>query len=137
MRKTIATCALLAAVSVASSASAQSSIRSVERDGVIESYVAYIGEDDLYNSSGVRLRRPWEIIRQDRANVHRFGIRQRGDEMDSFFGSQANRERLEAMLASGSITREASRAIVNGGVWIEVEVIGRGGTGRAVRVTVQ
>jgi len=59
---------------------------------VVGAYVAYIGRDDLYNSNGDRITRLWKILRQDRANFHRYRIAQRGDEWDQFFGSIENRE---------------------------------------------
>ncbi len=106
-------------------------------DEVIGGYTAYIGEDDLYNSNGVRLTEPWQIIRQDRANYHKFGIRQRGDEGDSFFASEANRARAELMLQNGEISRAAARSIVQGDVMIHVMIYGRGSVGRSLRVIVE
>ncbi len=111
---------------------------------VLESYVAYIGRDDLYNSSGVRLTEPWQILRQDRANYHRFGIRQLGDEGDGFFGSIDNRARMERMIMNGVIAPSAASSIVSGGAtvrvtlyrsggrdWVEVDVWSSPGTGPA------
>lgn len=101
---------------------------SASADELIESYGAYIGEDDLYNSSNQRLTQPWQVIRQDRANVHRFGIRQRGDEVDGFFGSARNRDLAERMIRSGRIERSAARRLLRGDVYIHVEIWrGRGG----------
>ena len=54
------------------------STAAAKADGLIEEYNAYIGEEDLYNSYGERLSEPWQIIRQDRANYHRFGTSQPG-----------------------------------------------------------
>ena len=53
---------------------------------LLESYTAFISTNDLYNSNGQRLRQPWQIIRQDRANYHRFGTGDPQDQWDSFFG---------------------------------------------------
>jgi hypothetical protein len=102
---------------------------------LLESYVAYIGDMDLYNSSGQRLTQPWQIIRQDRANYHRFRIRHDGDESDSFFASADNRAVMEDMLRRGQISNGAARDIVNGDVFIEVEIYGQGGRGTSVYVT--
>ena len=102
----------------------------------IGGYTAYIGEDDLYNSKGARLREPWQILRQDRANYHRFGIRQRGDEGDPFFSSADNRAAMEQMLRRGSITREARHLLLQGGATVYVDIYGRNGVGRSVEVTV-
>ena len=91
-------------------------------DDLIASYSAYIGQDDLYNSNGARLTEPWQVIRQDRANVHKFGIRQPGDESDGFFGSVRNRELAETMIRRGAISADAADLLLNGDVRITVEV---------------
>ncbi len=109
----------------------------VMAQSLLDEYVAYIGEDDLYNSRGTRLRQPWQIVRQDRANFHRFGVRDRGDEWDAFFESAGNRDLMEQMLASGDISRSAARAVLGGHVWIRVQVWGRGGRGSYVSVDVE
>ena len=91
-------------------------------DDLIASYSAYIGQDDLYNSNGARLTEPWQVIRQDRANVHKFGIRQPGDDSDGFFGSVRNRELAETMIRRGAISADAANLLLNGDVRITVEV---------------
>lgn len=105
-------------------------------DELIGSYSAYIGEDDLYNSNGERLTKPWQILRQDRANFHRYGISQRGDEDDDFFASAENRANMEYMVQHGQIARSAAKKLVRGDVMVTVEIYGRGGTGDFVNVTV-
>lgn len=104
-------------------------------DELLESYDAYIGQDDLYNSSNERLTQPWQVIRQDRANVHRFGIRQPGDDIDSFFASARNRDLAERMIRSGRIEGSAARRILNGDVRISVE-IWRGAGGDYINISV-
>ena len=104
--------------------------------GPIDSYVAYIGADDLYNSSGARLTKPAAIIRQDRANFHRFGIRDRIDESDTFFADEINRQALENMLANGTMSSSVARMIAKGGAIIQVDVYGSGSTGDWIEVTV-
>jgi hypothetical protein len=91
-------------------------------DQLIDEYNAYIGQDDLYNSNGERLREPWQIIRQDRANYYKFGISQSGDEPDSFFASVANRARAERMIRKGTITRDARRLLLQGDCMINVKI---------------
>jgi len=86
---------------------------------------------------GERLTLPWQIIRQDRANYHKFRIRQDGDESDSFFSSVDNRAAAERMIRDGSITRDAARALVQGDVFIHVQVIGRGDVGEYLEITVE
>ncbi len=105
-------------------------------DELIGSYRAFIGRDDLYNSNGERLTKPWQVLRQDRANFHKYGISQRGDEDDDFFASAENRANMEYMVQHGSIARFAAKALVRGNVMVTVEIYGRGGTGDFVNVTV-
>lgn len=114
IKMTLATA--MAAISVMAGATA------ARADDLIAGYSAYIGQDDLYNSNGARLTEPWQVIRQDRANVHKFGIRQPGDESDGFFGSVRNRELAETMIRRGAISADAANLLLNGDVRITVEV---------------
>lgn len=127
----------LLAASVVDTAAAQSTITRDSSARLIESYRAYIGSDDLYNSKGERLTLPWQIIRQDRANYHAYRRRDRGDQGDSFFSQASNRQKLEAMLANGDIANDAGNLIVRGNVWIKVDIYGRGDIGEWVDIHVQ
>lgn len=102
----------------------------------IGSYRAYIGQDDLYNSSGMRLTQPWAILRQDRANFHRFGIRHSGDTFDEFFAGGGNREIMERMVANGDMSSAARNLIVNGDAAVRVDIYGRGTRGDYLDITV-
>lgn len=103
---------------------------------LIGSYVAFIGTDDLYNSRGARLTEPWQVLRQDRANFHRFGISQAGDEWDPFFASIENRAAMERMIMNGHIDPVARRDILRGGAMVHVGIYGSGNAGHYVNVTV-
>lgn len=103
-------------------------------DELLETYIAELGPDDHYNSRGRRLTAAWQIIRQDRANFHRFGVRDPLDEGDSFFDSMQNRATAERMLRRGVLSRGLSRRIVNGNVVVRVEIWGYGTTGTSLRV---
>lgn len=103
---------------------------------LLEEYTAYIGPADLVNSKGKRLTQPWQILRQDRANFHKFGKGDPGDEWDSFFGDVKNRDAMEKMLMGGTITKGAHRAIVNGGAVVHVQIWGRGNTGSYISVDI-
>ena len=130
-------CIILAAVTLTSQAQAQSTITRDQPAHLIESYRAFIGRDDVRNSNGERLDQPWQVIRQDRANYHLYHVRDPGDEGDSFFASKTNRANLEQMLAHGSITGDAARALVDGNVNIQVDIYGHGNVGEYVDVHVQ
>lgn len=103
---------------------------------LVGSYVAYIGQADLYNSKGARLSEPWQILRQDRANFHKFGKSQPGDEWDPFFSSISNRGKMERMIMNGSIEPAARNNLLKGGATVFVRIFGHGSTGTSVKVTV-
>lgn len=127
---------LFAILTVISTAGLANSASAQAGDYLLEDYIAYIGPNDLFNSAGVRLSQPWAIVRQDRANVHRFGIADRLDQSDSFFASEVNRDIMEWMLRAGDISPRAARDVIAGGVLIHVEIYGRGSVGRALNVEV-
>lgn len=104
---------------------------------LIDEYTAFIGRDDLFSSNGEPLSRPWQVLRQDRANFHLYDIRQRGDQGDVFFASKGNRAKLEAMIAAGRMSREAASVILAGGALVHVEIWGREDTGDYVLVQVE
>lgn len=97
-------------------------------------YTAYVGQADLHNSNGQRLTEPWQVLRQDRANFHRFGVRQFADEYDPVFASMDARAQMERLLQHGTITPEARRAILRGDMIVHVQVWGWGGRLHSVRV---
>lgn len=91
-------------------------------DDRLDSYCAMLGTADHFNSNGQRLDNPAAIIRQDRANFHAFGVQDPGDEDDGFFGSKANRAKLEAMLRNGRASKAVRKAIVDGTPTICVDI---------------
>lgn len=103
---------------------------------VLERYEAVIAEADRRNSSGAALTRIDQILAQDRANVHRFGIRQPGDGVDRYFAERANRASFSRLLAAGRLGAGVEAAIRSGDApRVLVEVIGRGGRAEQVRVS--
>lgn len=92
----------------------------VSAQALLDGYVARLGPQDHFNSNGVRLDNAPAIIRQDRANLYRFGKGDPEDDTDGFFHLPENRAKMEAMLRAGSITPSAERRIVNGTPLIEV-----------------
>lgn len=124
------------ALACAGSAAAQSSLGWGSGPQLLDEYVAYIGKSDLRSSEGMRLTQAWQVIRQDRANYHRFNVHDRGDQGDSFFGDAQNRAIMERMVRDGRMSPSAARAVVQGDVWITVRIYGRGTRGQSVEVTV-
>ena len=104
-------------------------------EDLLETYTAFLSANDHYNSNGVRLTQPWQIIRQDRANYHRFGRGDPQDDWDSFFGSMQNRANAEQMLLNGYIDPGTANYIVNNEVMVQVEIWGFGNRGTSLRVT--
>lgn len=114
LKTSAALAAIIAAVAVAPAAAKQ--------EPMLESYCAQLSARDHFNSNGQRLTTAAAIIRQDRANYHKFGKRDPGDQNDSFFRNTANRARLEALIAEGQSESSALRRVVNGEPRICVEV---------------
>lgn len=92
-------------------------------DQFLGSYVARISSSDHYASDGYALDTAAQMVRQDRANFHKFGIRDPEDENDPWFRSTSSRTRFEQMLNKSSAMSGATRnAIANGEPLVEVEV---------------
>jgi len=100
-----------------------------------ETYRAQLSERDHFNSNGERLQSAAAIIRQDRANFHRFGIRDPGDQSDVFFTDVNNRAELEALIERGTSEPHAINRIVNGTPMVRVDIFS-GPRGPFVNVTV-
>lgn len=62
---------------------------------IVAAYQTWIGPEDYFNSAGMRLSDPCTIVRQERANFHRFGIRHPSDGSDSLFANPDNRAWME------------------------------------------
>ncbi|TGN59708.1 hypothetical protein E4L95_11425 [Paracoccus liaowanqingii] len=105
---------------------------------MVDSYVAVIGQADRFNSSGAALSQPGDILAQDRANFHRFGVRQAGDTADQSFLTPQERARIPELLGAGSIDPEVAAAILGGQeVAMRIEVLGTGGQVTGMRVTLE
>jgi hypothetical protein len=89
---------------------------------LIGSYNAYLSRADHYNSNGERLTTAAGVIRQDRANFHKFGIQDDQDESDNYFDNVNNRAVLEQMLNDGSSDPGVLRRIVNSNLMIHVDI---------------
>ena len=103
---------------------------------VLASYYAYLGEADHYNSKGTRLTEYWQVIRQDRANYHRFGIQDPYDEPDALFDDPNARALLETLLKQNPLPKAEADMIVSGEALIGVEIHGDGLTPKAVSVEI-
>jgi hypothetical protein len=90
---------------------------------IVSSYKAYLSDQDHFSSTGSRLGNAAAIIRQDRANFHKFGQRDAQDEGDDFFSSPSNRAALEQMLNNGSMDPIVDNEIINGNPLVLVRVI--------------
>lgn len=80
----------------------------------IDSYVARLSEADHTNSDGQRLKSAGDVLRQDRANVHKFNVMDSEDQVDNTFADLKSRERIPMMLQRGKIDKATKVAILNG-----------------------
>lgn len=102
----------------------------------IGSYSAWIGGQDLYNSNGTRLWEAWQVIRQDRANYHRFMRRDPQDGGDPWFANPNARAQLERAVMAAGLAPWQRQQIVNGGVMVQVDLFGWSGQVATVNVQV-
>ena len=122
---------LILAIAIAITALTATSGRAQQ---LVESYRAFLSERDHFNSNGQRLTSAAAIIRQDRANYHRFGLRDPQDENDGFFADAGNRDALERMLEHGRADPGVISRIVDDTVMIRVDIY-RDPDGPFIRVT--
>ncbi len=96
---------------------------SAQADQLLGTYVARISDNDHHASDGYKLDTAAQMVRQDRANWHKFGRGDREDQDDPWFGSTSARANFEKMLTKGSAMNQATRrAIVSGEPVVEVQV---------------
>jgi hypothetical protein len=92
-------------------------------DEYLGSYVARISDNDHHASDGYPLDTAAQMVRQDRANWHKFGSGDPEDDDDPWFGSTSSRARFEKMLGkSGAMSAATRQAIANGEPIVEVQV---------------
>ncbi len=68
---------------------------------VLAEYFAMLNPHDMRNSSGNRLTGMGDVLQQDRANYHRFGIADEYDQWDPLFSSREMRARIPDLYARG------------------------------------
>jgi hypothetical protein len=84
------------------------------------SYLTFISQNDIFNSSGTRLTNVAAIIQQDRANFHRFGVRDPDDKADPWFADRAMRATIsQAQIPTSDADGSMSR-ILRGGALVVV-----------------
>lgn len=103
------------------------------QDQSIGTYMAYLGPEDLVNSSGVRLGSAAAIVAQDRANFHRFGIRHTEDQSDPWFSSRGHRMSIPDLV---EISDVEAAIVVRQGALVAVTVFADP-TGQMTRMHVQ
>ena len=106
------------------------SFSSLQADELEDEYIARLGDADHYSSSDEKLESVAEIIRQDRANFHKFKIRDEEDESDSFFKSADNRAAMEKLLSRVNFSKSDTRIIFNYTPTIRVRLYTSDETGR-------
>ena len=92
-------------------------------DEFLGSYQARISDNDHHASDGYPLDTAAQMVRQDRANWHKFGSGDAEDEDDPWFVSTEARARFERMLSkAGAMSGATRKAIADGEPVIQVDV---------------
>ncbi|MEM6383985.1 MAG: hypothetical protein AAF739_15035 [Pseudomonadota bacterium] len=89
---------------------------------LVTEYTARLSSADHETSQGVRHDTVAGVLRQDRANVHRFDAADPEDEVDEVFSDPHERGRFERLVSRGLIRPDVRRAIVNGTPLVRVTV---------------
>ncbi|MEO0381961.1 MAG: hypothetical protein AAF234_00290 [Pseudomonadota bacterium] len=89
---------------------------------VLADYTTRISAQDKVNSVGDRLETAAAILRQDRANYHRFDQPDAEDEGDDVFDDRHERGRFERLMSRGVVRPDTARAIINGTPLLRVTV---------------
>ncbi len=108
----------------------------VVAEELIAEYLAWLDVRDTVTSRGVKLKSFGAVLAQDRANFHRFGIRQDLDTDDPVFGSRDMREKLPDFYKAGRpVEAYIRRDVMSGrGHYVYVRILGI--NGRVTRVDV-
>ena len=96
-------------------------IGTASADQFLGSYTARISPQDHHASDGYALDTAAQMVRQDRANWHKFGRGDAEDQDDPWFTSQSARARLERMAGAG-MDGATRNAIAKGTPVIQVDV---------------
>jgi hypothetical protein len=95
-------------------------------------YQARLSEQDHFSSKGAKLTSVAAILRQDRANYHKFGKRDFDDQPDGFFTSAGNRGLLEKyynnVASSSPLSKEDQNIILNRTPLVNVSLVDGVGT---------
>jgi len=84
----------------------------VARERPLETYYANLSAWDHIDGEGHRLTSVSDILRQDRANYHQRHLRDPSDIGDRYFGQEANRRKIPALLAAGHLSDWDERRIL-------------------------
>ena len=99
------------------------SLGQASADQYLGSYTARISDTDHYASDGYPLDTAAQMVRQDRANMHKFGRTDAEDDDDPWFASADSRARLEKFLnKSGAMSSATRKAIAAGEPVVQVDV---------------
>ncbi len=96
---------------------------------VLAEYFTLLSDADFYNSSGARLGSFGGVLQQDRANFHRFRLRDPQDQSDPYFSNKALRAGISEMYRRGPGAQQyIIDALLSGRPkYVLVRIIGSGG----------
>ena len=110
---------------------------SFAEDFVVASYTAYISGNDLTNSSGTRLGDAASVIRQDRANFHRFGLADKSDESNPLFNDSFARSAIPDLIRSaGGMDSAVAAQIMRGNVQVHITILSDGDDFTGIEVSI-
>ncbi len=96
---------------------------------VIAEYSTWLDAKDTVSSKGVKLDTFGAVLAQDRANYHRFGIRQELDTSDPVFSNRKMRAKLPQLYTAGlPVESYIHKDVMSGhGHYVFVRIMGKNG----------
>ncbi|MEM8652934.1 MAG: hypothetical protein AAGF54_20600 [Pseudomonadota bacterium] len=96
---------------------------------VIAEYLTWLDAKDTVSSKGVKLKSFGAVLAQDRANFHRFGIKQELDTSDPIFSKREMRAKLPKLYEAGEpVAAYIYDDVMSGkGHYVYVRIIGNNG----------
>jgi len=111
--------------------------RPVLAEEVLAEYLTWLDARDIVTSKGATLKTFGAVLAQDRANYHRFGIRQELDTGDPLFGDRSMRAKLPQLYQAGDpVAAHIWDDVMSGrGHYVLIRVMGRNGKATHVQVS--
>ncbi len=104
---------------------------------LLGTYRTLISSTDMVSSKGVPLTDPAAMIQQDRANYHRYNLRDAVDADDGWFADPAKRAKIPQLIANGGgVPEYVADVMINFGAVLSVSIYASEGRLSSIRMEI-